>query len=477
MRRWMILLATVVLCLMPLTVLAQTAEPTPTPAPGGSGTDIDLIPLVHTVQEGENLTIIATNYGITVAELLALNNLTDADVLSVGQQLIIPGGQGEAVATVYTVQAGDTLAHIASLFNTASAELVAANKVINQAYQPYVGEQLTVVSRTGSALPQPVTGTPHIVQPGETLLTIAARYNLAPAALAATNDLPYPPYLFPGQRLRIPSDERYTDLPGAWRVVTLRPLPVQQGSTISLYVENLLDGEPSGSFAGQPLRFFPYENGHVALLGIDAFTEPGRYDLQLSGSGSRPWFPFQQSVPVGSSGFGTQFITVSEELSPLLDPTIRQGEDDFLAGIYNQSDASQAWEGLFQFPVTTTIVTAPYGDGRSYNEGPVEIYHTGVDFSGGIGTPILAPANGKVAFAGELELRGNTVVLDHGLGVMTAYFHLSEILVTPGQQVTTGQAIGAGGSTGLSTGPHLHWDVRVNNVPVNGLQWTEQIFP
>jgi murein DD-endopeptidase MepM/ murein hydrolase activator NlpD len=60
---------------------------------------------------------------------------------------------------------------------------------------------------------------------------------------------------------------------------------------------------------------------------------------------------------------------------------------------------------------------------------------------------------------------------------MTAYFHLSEIFVTPGQQVSTAQPIAAGGSTGLSTGPHLHWDVRVNNVPVNGLQWTEQTFP
>jgi murein DD-endopeptidase MepM/ murein hydrolase activator NlpD len=107
----------------------------------------------------------------------------------------------------------------------------------------------------------------------------------------------------------------------------------------------------------------------------------------------------------------------------------------------------------------------------------VDIYHTGVDFSGGVGTPILAPAPGKVVFAGALELRGNTVVLDHGLGVMTAYFHLSEIFVTPGQQVSTAQPIAAGGSTGLSTGPHLHWDVRVNNVPVNGLQWTEQTFP
>jgi murein DD-endopeptidase MepM/ murein hydrolase activator NlpD len=233
----------------------------------------------------------------------------------------------------------------------------------------------------------------------------------------------------------------------------------------------LLAGEPSGSFAGQPLRFFPHEDGFVALAGIDAFTEPGLYNLQLAGSGSQPWFPFEQQVPINSADFTIQYIPIAD------DPVVRQEEDNFLATIYNQTSPNKAWDGLFQFPVTTTVVTAPYGDGRSYDGGPVDIYHTGVDFSGGVGTPILAPAPGKVVFAGALELRGNTVVLDHGLGVMTAYFHLSEIFVTPGQQVSTAQPIAAGGSTGLSTGPHLHWDVRVNNVPVNGLQWTEQTFP
>ena len=82
-----------------------------------------------------------------------------------------------------------------------------------------------------------------------------------------------------------------------------------------------------------------------------------------------------------------------------------------------------------------------------------------------------------MVFSGPLELRGNTVILDHGLGVMTAYFHLSEILVGEGDAVTTGQPLGLGGSTGLSNGPHLHWDVRVNGVAVDGMQWTTTSFP
>lgn len=470
MRRPVMLISLMV-WLLPLTVWAQIETPTPPPP------DNNPIPLMHTVQEGENLTVIATNYGITVAELLTINNLTNADVLAVGQQLIIPGGEGEAVATVYTVQVGDTVAQVAALFNTTPAEVLATNGIPNRAYQPYVGQALTVVSRTGTALPQAVTGTPHLVAPGESLAMIAVRYGRTPAEIGAANGLSYPYYLFPGQRLRIPGDTAYHDLPGEWVDVRLRPLSLQQGSTVSIFVRNLLNGTPSGSLAGQPLRFFPYEDGYVALVGIDAFTTPGRYTLQLAGSGSQPWRPFQQDVPIISSGFGVQQITVDETLSALLDPQIRAQEDNFLATIYNQSSDTQAWTGLFQYPVTTTVVTAGYGDGRSYNGGPVDIYHTGVDFAGGVGTSILAPANGVVVFADVLELRGNTLILDHGLGVMTAYFHLSEIFVAVDDLVTVGQPIGAGGSTGLSTGPHLHWDVRVNGVAVNGLQWVEALFP
>ncbi|GIK57896.1 MAG: LysM peptidoglycan-binding domain-containing protein [Chloroflexi bacterium] len=472
---WLVIVAGILAILLPLRVWAQEATPTPPPDDAPSGAPI--IPLVHTVQEGENLTFIANSYGVTVEALLAVNNLSNADALSIGQELLIPGGEGEAVVTAHTVQAGDTLAHIAALFNTTPDEIMATNRLLNRMASLAIGQPLTVVSRTGSAQPQPVTGTPHVVATGESLLTIAAQYRLSPAEIAFANGLVYPYYLFPGQRLRIPGTAVYHDLPGEWVQVRVRPLSLQQGSTVSIYVQNLLDGAPSGSLAGQPLRFFPYEQGYVALAGIDAFTEPGRYTLQLAGSGNRPWTPFQQEIPIASSGFGVQQIVVSEELNALLDPQVRQQEDIFLDAIYNQTADSPAWDGLFQFPVTTPVVTAGYGDGRSYNGGPIEIFHTGVDFAGGIGTPILAPANGVVVFAAPLQLRGNTVILDHGLGVMTAYFHLSEMFVTPGTAVTTGQPIGAGGSTGLSTGPHLHWDVRVNGVPVNPVQWVEMGFP
>jgi murein DD-endopeptidase MepM/ murein hydrolase activator NlpD len=132
---------------------------------------------------------------------------------------------------------------------------------------------------------------------------------------------------------------------------------------------------------------------------------------------------------------------------------------------------------LFQAPVTTTIVTAGYGGARSYNGGPYEIFHTGVDFAGTTGTPILAPAAGAVVFSDTLQLRGLTLIIDHGLGVFSSYNHLSSIQVNVGDRVEPGQPVALGGSTGLSTGPHLHWELRVMDVPVNGMQWTQEPFP
>ena len=236
-------------------------------------------------------------------------------------------------------------------------------------------------------------------------------------------------------------------------------------------MKNLLEGRPSGTFGDQSLQFFPEGDGFAALVGIDAFADPGLFTLRLAGSGSRPWRPFTQQVQVKPGDYSVQQIPVDD------DPAIRQQEDEMLTPIYLTNSETRQWEGLFTSPVTPTVITARYGDPRSYNGAPVTIYHSGVDFAGTIGTPILAPANGTVVFNDLLELRGNTVILDHGQGVFSAYFHLSETFVTVGDQVAAGQTIAAGGSTGLSTGPHLHWDLRIHGVPVNGLQWLETPFP
>ncbi len=466
-------LLSLLLLLAPVVAWAQ--EPTPTPAPAAAP---DPIPLIHMVQSGETLTFIAGQYGVTVAELTALNNLAEADMLYVGQTLVIPGGEGDAVATAYTIQAGDTLTSIAARFATTAAAVAQSNRLVQREPDLTMGETLPLISRTGSALPQLVTGRPYLVQPGETLLMIAAGQGLAPAELAAANGLAWPTIVYPGQRLRLPGDDEYRDLPGGWVDVQVGPLPVRQGNTLAIYVEHLeARGRPSGELAGQTLHFAPYDAGFTALVGLDAFTEPGLYPLTLAGSGSRPWTLFRQNILVESGNYGQQFITIPDELSYLLAPEIRQNEDVFLDSLYTQFREEQLWDGLFQMPVTNSVVTAGYGAARSYNGGSFDIFHTGVDFGGPLGTPIVTPANGEIVYAGELTLRGKTVAVDHGLGVMSAYFHLERIDVAIGDRVAAGDRIGLGGSTGLSTGPHLHWDLRVNGVAVDGRQWLETVFP
>lgn len=485
MKRYLLLLpvaAYILLALFSRPVIAQTESPTPTlaptptlmPTPTESAEDI---PRVHIVQSGETLTTIAELYGTTVEVLQQLNNIADPTLIFAGQELIVPGGGGSVIPTVYTVQLGDTLRALAAEFNTTIEAIAKDNQLINPAYL-VVGQPLTILSRTGSAEPQLLTGAAHVVQTGDTLLTIAAQYNQSPAVIIAANNLSIPTYLVTGQRLRIPGDGRYQFLPGRWKTVQTHPASLIQGQTIAIYIEHLDSGQPFGEFLGQTLRFSPYgDTGYVALAGIDAFTPTGDYPLFLSGIGEQPWQTFRQNIRINSGNYGSSAITVSEELSYLLAPEVRAEEDAFLATIYSQFSEGQLWEGLFQLPMSNTVITDGYGNARSYNGGPFEIYHTGIDFSGAVGSPIYAPANGRVIFSDTVQLRGNVLIIDHGLGVMSGFYHLSKINVPVGELVRAGQIVAEGGSTGLSSGPHLHWDLRIFNITVNPLQWTQELFP
>ncbi len=449
----------------------DTAQPAGTAQPGEQP-----IPRVHLVQPGETLFGIAQQYGTTVEALQLVNNIQDSDLLFAGQELLIPGAEGDLVVTAVTVEVGDTLAGVAARFNTSTAAVAAANDLINPIL--YGGQRLVVLSRTGSAAPETLFGAGHLVAGGETLIGLAARYGVTPYDLAAANGLRPAAPLFPGQRLRIPGDgSEYQFLPGPWTALRVRPVPLVAGETVSIYVASLLDGEPTGRLGEQPLRFAPLGDGFVALVGLEPGTPSGRLELNLGGSGDRPWPPFHQPVAVTAVDYGLQAVVVPPELDEILDPELRAAEDDFLTPIFARYTPEAYWDGLFQAPVTVTLTSSPYGVLRSYNGGPYDVIHTGIDYPLPAGTPVLAPAAGVVVFADTLRLRGRTVIVDHGLGVMTAYYHLAEIAVVPGERLAPRQLLGAVGSSGLSSGPHLHWDVRVGNIPVNGQQWLEETLP
>lgn len=130
-------------------------------------------------------------------------------------------------------------------------------------------------------------------------------------------------------------------------------------------------------------------------------------------------------------------------------------------------DTAPMWTAPFLRPRAATV-TSRFGSGRMFN-GTLTSRHLGVDFRGATGAPVRAANRGVVALIGDFFLAGNVVYIDHGGGVVTAYFHLSKVLVAQGDTVSRGQEIGLVGATGRVTGPHLHWSARYGTTTVNPL--------
>jgi murein DD-endopeptidase MepM/ murein hydrolase activator NlpD len=162
-----------------------------------------------------------------------------------------------------------------------------------------------------------------------------------------------------------------------------------------------------------------------------------------------------------------------------VDPVNIAAEDAIFESIVTQITADKYWKGTFVPPVLDeTCIRGYFGNRRSYNNGALLYYHTGVDFGYCLGTEVFAPASGKVVLLEEdLIIRGNAILIDHGWGVYSGYWHLAEFNVALGDMVDPGQLIGIMGNTGRSQGPHLHFEIIVNGISVNPLTWLEKEFP
>ncbi|MEM7648442.1 MAG: M23 family metallopeptidase, partial [Cyanobacteria bacterium P01_A01_bin.70] len=174
--------------------------------------------------------------------------------------------------------------------------------------------------------------------------------------------------------------------------------------------------------------------------------------------------------------FRTQRITLPPSRSNL-------GTDyefDQVAAFKTILSPDKLWNGPLLRP-SQGSVSSEYGVRRYYNGVFAEdYYHRGIDYAAATGSPVIAPATGKVALVGRVadgfELHGNTIGLDHGQGVESIFIHLNSINVQPGEIVQAGQVIGTVGSTGASTGPHLHWGLYVNGVAVDPNPWRNGSF-
>jgi murein DD-endopeptidase MepM/ murein hydrolase activator NlpD len=439
---------------------------------------------VHVVQAGETLFRIAQTYGVTVDDLVTANDLTDRNVIHVGQRLVIPAAGAPTVSPPttrtadYIVQPGDTLSLIARRFSTTVEAIVQANGIVNPNLI-HVGQTLTVPTPQDAPPPPPQTIV-HAVQPGETLARIALRYNTTTWAIAQVNGLSNPNVIYVGQRLVIPGPGGLaeTALLPPFTALLFEPTTAVQGQTVAVHVSADRAVTLSGTFDGRLVRFSGEGGAYWALVGIHALAAPGPYPLELTamdaaGNTTR----ITQVVQVTVGGYTTDYITLPPGKGELLDPELLRQERERLAAVLGVYRPEKLWSGLFQAPVEEPRITSPFGSRRSYNGGPATSYHEGTDFGGREGIAVYAPASGVVVLAEELTVRGNAVIVDHGLDVFSGYWHLSGVAVAVGQPVVPGSLLGYMGSTGLSTGAHLHWELRVGGVPVDPMQWTEQAFP
>lgn len=433
--------------------------------------------LVHVVQRGETLYSIARQYNVTVNAITHANGISDPRRIYVGQRLVIPGGQESRQKTIpYLVQAGDTLTSIARRYRTTWQALAQINRMLSP-NTLYVGQIIQVpASDDQAAQLQTTGGLIYTVRPGDTLSAIARRYGTSPWTLATVNHIPNPALIFPGQELLIPGAGPGL-LPLPFASVMIQPLPAFQGMTLIITVHTTEPVTLTGRLFGQEIRFAEEGGAYYALVGVHVFREPGLYELELYATNSAGQVTaLTTGVIVRAARFGYERIDFPESRTRLLNPAVIAAERERLNALRGTFTPKRYWTTPFRRPCAG-VISSYFGARRAYNDGPYTSYHTGVDFRAPNRTPVYAPTGGIVVLAEPMVLLGNTIVIDHGWGLVTVYGHLSSIEVEVGQYVAPGDLIGRVGNTGLSTGAHLHWEMWVSGTAVDGLQWLEDFFP
>lgn len=243
-------------------------------------------------------------------------------------------------------------------------------------------------------------------------------------------------------------------------------------------------GEPVVKGKGFMLGEIEGNSTWCLLLGLPNYLEEQEYRLKINGrSGQATGLPgedfsYHGSIMVRHKVFISEKIFLDEDLTDLrsrFDPR-KQEESAYLWDILTTFNGDAIFhEENFELPLGETRRSGNYGDRRTfqYSDGNSALScHQGIDFAVPHGTPVAACGSGKVVLARYRIISGNSIVLEHLPGLYSIYYHLSTLSVDEGDYVENGEILGNVGSSGLATGPHLHWEVRVSGVAVNPESFT-----
>lgn len=268
-----------------------------------------------------------------------------------------------------------------------------------------------------------------------------------------------------------------TDTHGPVVSIPVRSRAVEQGHTLAVFFRT--DEEVTARavrFLDRERPTFPVgERMWRALIGVPIRTEPGAHSVEIEltdAHGNISTSTFEVTV------FAVEWV-ISGKL-PLSKKKARvqpEGVKKMRAerdAVYATPSEAAVWGGRFEVPLVGPH-TSVFGTFREYPDGK-RSHHDAEDISQKPGRPIVAAEAGRVALARRQEVHGNAVLVDHGQKVISLYSHMRSFAVEEGQAVKRGDVLGYVGSTGRSTGPHLHWGVVVDEVPVDPMQWAEEAF-
>jgi len=463
-------------------------------------------PIIYTVEAGDNLWNISRKYGVSVAVITDINNLGDKDLLSPGQKIEIPAIVGvsnynqkqEPTIITYTVVKGDNLWSISQRYDVTMNTIISTNN-LKEISQLSIGQKLKlpitnidiaqaegynqdtaadqkniitqpVIDKKNNKinninLPENTEPTIYTVKAGDNLWNISRKYGVSVAVITDINNLGDKDLLSPGQKIEIPAIGGGVSNSNQKQEPTIVNYTVVKGDTLwsiskrydvkmsSIISTNNLK-EISRLSIGQKLKLTITNMDIAKAEGYSQGTEAEEMIYYVK-KGESLWSISREYNVKLEAIIAANSITDASKISAgqaLRIPTI--------AG--TRSNINN-----FIWPIRGRV-TSPYGmrviSGRND-------FHAGIDIGGPSGASIVAVESGRVSYSGYMRGYGNVIILSHDGGYSTVYGHNSVNLVKKGQYVTKGNIIGKVGRTGNATGPHLHFEIRLNGKPVNPLSY------